>query len=161
MITIETPNYIVIDPTKKSEPEQVKGGFWFIGSKPGELPLNMLPEDDPGVITKNVEKIKIQANKWILEAATVLCSVTSIALIASIYNALTVSTVGANFELHQAPNIPIAITAGCLGLLSAATATFTHQGAGAWRTIEKWMTSHDLNKIDTARSPQYTRGIRF
>lgn len=146
---------IIVNPLKNKKENLFGNRAWVAAARPGKIPKDQLPkqENDPYVITQNVPEWKINLNRWALEGASLVFGVTTIGSLATIPSMLTVDTIGPNFELHTAPDLTAAMAAGCIGLASAGACIFTHKGASAWKEIQEWMNSQQIDTVDVASKP--------
>ncbi len=163
MVEVANSDRIIVNPLEKKEEKIFKNGSWMMASRPGKIPTHEIPQDDddPYIIKKNISEFRVKLNKWGLEAASLVCGVGTIAALASIPTALTVDTIGHNFEISHAPDVTAVIALGCLGIITTFVSIFSHKTAESWRKIQGWMKREDINEVDVARQPQYWHGQRF
>lgn len=159
----ENNQRIIVNSLQKEDGDIFKTPSWLMASRPGKTPINEIPKDseDPYIIKKNISEFRVKLNKWGLEAASLVCGVGTIAALASIPTALTVDTIGRNFEITHAPDIGAVMALGCLGIITTFVGIFSHKTADSWRKIQGWMKREDVHEVDVARPPEYWHGQRF
>lgn len=163
MTVRENGERIIVNYLQKEDKNIFKTPSWLMASRPGKTPINEIPKDneDPFIIKKNISEFRVKLNKWGLEAASLVCGVGTIAALASIPTALTVDTIGHNFEIQHAPDVTAVIALGCMGLMTAVVSLFSHKAADSWRKIQGWMKREEVHEIDVARPPEYWYGQRY
>lgn len=162
MVVRENHDRIIVNPDETDENKIFDSPSWLMASRQGRTPKDELPTDgdDPFIIKENVTKLDVILKKWGLQAASLVTGLVTLVALGSIPSALTVDTIGRNFEISQAPDVTAAIALGCLGLMTAVVSRYTHKAADSWRKIQGWMKEQRVKIVDIARTPWYWLGTR-
>ncbi|KKU46516.1 MAG: hypothetical protein UX62_C0012G0002 [Microgenomates group bacterium GW2011_GWA2_46_7] len=156
MIKYETSSAIIVNPWAKTR-EKLLHNLGWLGASRTNTPLpDLVPPTQSITAHKNVDKWRVTANKWTNEVmGKIVLPILSLSLFSQVYAALTTTTLGSNFEIHSAPDVPIALTIAGLGILSGFVAVAAHKSAQSWRAIETWMTHNNLDQINLFHPPVY------